>query len=125
MASRVSYSAGMEDRLTCGQVTYSRLACAAITNGCPSFLIFETARNVDIDHLDREIPEDRRVDDLLRMNGWRISYGRWVCGLHERAAATPPTSFTCPRCDRTSYNPNDIREGYCGACHNWTGQPSR
>lgn len=29
-------------------------------------------------------------------------------------------SFTCPRCGMTSYNPNDIREGYCGNCHDWT-----
>jgi hypothetical protein len=29
-------------------------------------------------------------------------------------------SFTCPRCLMTSYNPNDIREGYCGNCHDWT-----
>jgi hypothetical protein len=29
-------------------------------------------------------------------------------------------SFTCPRCTMTSYNPNDIREGYCGNCHDWT-----
>jgi hypothetical protein len=29
-------------------------------------------------------------------------------------------SITCPRCGRTSYNPNDIREGYCGYCHDWT-----
>lgn len=29
---------------------------------------------------------------------------------------------TCPRCGRTSYNPNDVREGYCGACHDWTGR---
>lgn len=29
-------------------------------------------------------------------------------------------SITCPRCKRTSYNPNDIREGYCGNCHDWT-----
>lgn len=32
---------------------------------------------------------------------------------------TAPT-FTCPRCRRTSHNPNDVREGYCGACHDWT-----
>lgn len=30
-------------------------------------------------------------------------------------------AFTCPRCGRTSHNPNDEREGYCGACHGWTG----
>ena len=29
-------------------------------------------------------------------------------------------SFSCPRCGRTSHNPNDAREGYCGACHAWT-----
>jgi hypothetical protein len=29
-------------------------------------------------------------------------------------------SITCPRCHRTSWNPNDIREGYCGFCHAFT-----
>lgn len=31
-------------------------------------------------------------------------------------------SFTCPLCGKTSYNPDDVREGYCGACHEWTGE---
>jgi hypothetical protein len=25
--------------------------------------------------------------------------------------------LTCPICGRTSYNPNDLAERYCGACH--------
>lgn len=25
-------------------------------------------------------------------------------------------SITCPACGRTSHNPNDVREGYCGNC---------
>lgn len=29
-------------------------------------------------------------------------------------------SFTCPRCGMTSHNPADVREGYCGNCHDWT-----
>jgi hypothetical protein len=29
-------------------------------------------------------------------------------------------AFTCPRCGMTSRNPDDVREGYCGACHDWT-----
>ena len=33
-------------------------------------------------------------------------------------------SITCPVCGMTSYNPNDIREGYCGNCHDWTQEPS-
>src|SRR5215472_10938146 len=26
-------------------------------------------------------------------------------------------SYTCPRCFKTSHNPNDEREHYCGKCH--------
>ena len=41
--------------------------------------------------------------------------------------ATDPTepSITCPACAMTSYNSNDIRESYCGNCHDWTGSPQR
>jgi hypothetical protein len=31
--------------------------------------------------------------------------------------------FTCPICGRISHNPNDIAQGYCGACHDWTAEP--
>ena len=34
-------------------------------------------------------------------------------------------SITCPRCKRTSYNPNDVREGYCGNCHDYTQENPR
>lgn len=27
--------------------------------------------------------------------------------------------FTCPRCGRTSPHPEDARQGYCGACHDF------
>lgn len=36
------------------------------------------------------------------------------------AMGTPP-AFECPRCGIPSWNPNDAREGYCSACHDWTG----
>ncbi len=26
-------------------------------------------------------------------------------------------AFTCPRCRKTSYNPHDILQHYCGNCH--------
>lgn len=35
-----------------------------------------------------------------------------------------PESITCPRCGAISFNPTDIREGYCGACHDWTARPT-
>lgn len=31
-------------------------------------------------------------------------------------------SITCPECGMTSYNPNDVREGYCGNCHDFTSR---
>lgn len=27
------------------------------------------------------------------------------------------TAITCPRCGRTSHNPNDAAQRYCGWCH--------
>jgi len=30
--------------------------------------------------------------------------------------------FTCPKCHRTSWNPSDIGNQYCGACHEFFGQ---
>lgn len=33
-------------------------------------------------------------------------------------------SITCPKCRMTSYNPNDIEQGYCGNCHDWTSPPA-
>jgi hypothetical protein len=32
-------------------------------------------------------------------------------------------SITCPLCGATSYHPQDIGEGYCGRCHDWTSPP--
>lgn len=31
-------------------------------------------------------------------------------------------SITCPICNKTSYHPDDIAQGYCGFCHDWTGE---
>lgn len=46
-----------------------------------------------------------------------------------KEALDPPPSIECPACHRVSYNINDIRERYCGHCHNWhdflTPQPKQ
>lgn len=44
-------------------------------------------------------------------------------GWATRAARARLGSFTCPRCGRTSHHPDDARYGYCGACHDFTGEP--
>ena len=33
-------------------------------------------------------------------------------------------SFVCPICGRESWNLNDVREKWCGACHGATGHPT-
>jgi hypothetical protein len=44
-------------------------------------------------------------------------------GLQLSAAISCVTqpSFTCPVCQMTSFNPNDLKHGYCGNCHEFTG----
>jgi len=43
------------------------------------------------------------------------------CRMH---AVLDLPSITCPVCDMTSYHPSDIAEGYCGNCHEFTGERS-
>lgn len=39
------------------------------------------------------------------------------------AAPADGAAFACPRCGMISHNANDVREGYCGNCHDWTRVP--
>jgi hypothetical protein len=43
--------------------------------------------------------------------------GSGITSCCDAAGSAEPPSFTCPRCGAVSYNPNDIRERYCGRCH--------
>lgn len=38
-------------------------------------------------------------------------------GLRKLLQGDKPLSITCPKCGRTSYNLNDVKQRYCGACH--------
>lgn len=57
-----------------------------------------------------QIPNPERDPD-----GWY----EYLLGVGAALAPARP-SITCPRCGRTSYHPDDIAHGYCGACHDWT-----
>ena len=47
-----------------------------------------------------------------------------LLGGDPQSWAPPGETFTCPRCGRISMHPLDVAEGYCGACHDWTGRES-
>ncbi len=44
-----------------------------------------------------------------------------LCGHHDCRMRRIP--FTCPRCGRNSYNPDDKRMGWCAVCHEFTAAP--
>lgn len=51
------------------------------------------------------------------------NFDHWGCWCDDVSCPGPPPRITCPSCGLTSYNPNDIRQGYCGLCHDWTSKP--
>jgi hypothetical protein len=59
-----------------------RIQCACITRGCASAIAIDGPRNIDLDDLDWQVPEDRRVGELLRASNWWRDHDRWVCGNH-------------------------------------------
>ena len=40
----------------------------------------------------------------------------------EEGQVSDDERFVCPRCGMASANPTDLAEGYCGACHDFTGE---
>ncbi len=52
-----------------------RVQCAVITHGCLAWLVLDGPVNIDLEHLDREVPEDRRVDSSP---GKEIQDLRWL-----------------------------------------------
>lgn len=52
---------------------------------------------------------------FVRYGADRASKGTDPADLEWASGERP--SFTCPRCGAKSFNPNDIRERYCGRCH--------
>jgi hypothetical protein len=41
---------------------------------------------------------------------------RWLADLGGAEGAADP-HITCPKCHLTSYHPEDVRQRYCGNCH--------
>lgn len=42
----------------------------------------------------------------------------------DQEPSLPPVTFTCPHCNRTSYNPNDLAHRYCGNCKHFCDEVS-
>lgn len=67
---------------------------------------------VQVAMMAEEVPQDLQARVLERLIGG-------APGFDVRP------SITCPRCGKSSPEANDIREGYCGNCHDWTSPPNR
>lgn len=60
------------------------------------------------------------ADRLAEATAGRIAKGaRTAAGIDRMLESNDllPKTFTCPKCGAVSHNPNDVRERYCGACH--------
>lgn len=68
---------------------------------------------------------DAMRDATLGMARVLDEYGSRLAALGGALVVTEPPSIRCPRCGRISHHPDDVREGYCGACHDWTSEPRR
>ncbi len=67
-------------------------------------------------------PRENRTLELKHVGGghhWYQCRGCLRVYVLDRTAPPPP-SRDCPRCGRETFNPTDIAQGYCGACHAWT-----
>jgi len=61
----------------------------------------------------RTVPVDATAAKGLSVIDFTLKDGRIV------NAVRADLVFVCPHCKRVSYNRNDVRERYCGACHRW------
>jgi len=65
-------------------------------------------------------PEVREHRMLFGPPWWARTFGARSTTATLRRVTSD--SFICPRCGLTSHRPTDVAEGYCGACHDWTGR---
>lgn len=67
------------------------------------------------------------VDDALKAEHVALDVRHRVAHtlLYGASDPFPPgTRIICPRCGKASHHPEDVRQGYCGACHWWTSDPN-
>lgn len=69
---------------------------------------------------------EETMDEIARNpQMFNRSVGELADALGREAPNTDVTKpFVCPRCKKTSWHPEDARQGYCGACHAFTGTPT-
>jgi hypothetical protein len=82
----------------------------------------------ELDRL-RQVVTNTATDARILLKAITMQSPDAVVGLAERiyqrhepwdVGEEGDVSITCPRCGRTSHNPNDFAAGYCGACRDWT-----
>jgi ribosomal protein L37E len=65
----------------------------------------------------------RSSEDSARAQRSRDKLLEAIDDLLGEISERSPESIVCPQCERRSYNPQDVIEGYCGFCHDWTSKP--
>jgi transcription elongation factor Elf1 len=61
--------------------------------------------------------DDLTLRELTAAEMHEIAGDERILAVQRARAQMETPSFTCPKCGMRSYNPNDVRERYCGNCH--------
>jgi hypothetical protein len=82
------------------------------------------------DHRERHQELHRRLDELIadyltQVKGAMLTTSSLMDLVKWSNRQTIAPTIRCETCGRVSYNPNDIEQKYCGACHKFADDPPR
>jgi predicted RNA-binding Zn-ribbon protein involved in translation (DUF1610 family) len=104
------------------RVTVADLMALAAAFGISPMALLYPAKFVDREYID--LPKENREADV-RSPVAGHDHAHDGPGRNALPEGADVTRFACPRCGATSSGPEDISEGYCGRCHEWTGPDQR
>ena len=88
----------------------------------------------DLSTSDEDLTDEIRYLESRGLIQYHPQHKTWVTLCDEGEPAVPPAAaaerkppttetpkfIKCPRCACISFHPQDVRNGYCGACHDFT-----
>lgn len=83
-----------------------------------------------VTHQPKWQPTDKKLVCVHELENGSGECGDTISSLSEMEGAhacivEPVGAFTCTHCGRTSWNPNDLSQRYCGNCHHFCDDVER
>jgi hypothetical protein len=105
-------------------VTYTCAACGGtFTSGWSEAEAAAEARNAFGVDLTQDPTMVVVCDACYKAMTAAVPPKEWLAATGLKPIDLPPPSFTCPDCGMKSFNPHDVLNRYCGACHRFVDDP--